>query len=419
MSALIELPAAAFALVPELHELGALDEPRADCARCVMLPAHLGAGHPWAFHEDTRCCTYHPEVPNFLAGRALARGGASAEAIRARLGDLSGVSAWGIVPSERYRASRAATRLGFGRDLAMRCPFWVGGLHSCGIWKDRTSVCRTWFCKNEHGAVSMGRWTALRRVLIEVERVLAELGAATGAPHEDASAADWEAFFRGCAERVDRLGAEELGALGGERLRSLRRELDAAMGLPDPSLPEVVVPVVRGSVRTRRGLGLEGISHYDGIDVDARVVFFFAALDGVRTWREALELGRPAYGDTVDERVVRELGRVDILQAPARVLARAAEQGASPPPAHMPAEVPAVLVPAMQKPLACGDLVWLQGEVPLASVLAPIAIFRLLSRLDGTTPWRAALEAVHAEDGAPLNQAQVRDLYRIGALREP
>jgi hypothetical protein len=423
------LPGAVTRLVPELGVLPLSGESRADCQRCVLLPDSLGAAdHPWAFHPSTRCCTYHPELPNFLAGQALERGGPGAERIRARLHDPSGVSAWGIMPSNGFRSSRAATITGFGRDPAMRCPFYVSGPYTCGIWQDRNSVCRTWFCRHDEGVVGLARWTALRKTLTLVEKLLAEFCVTAGQPpdaragpgHIDIAA--WEAWFVWCAGRIAAMSDAELAGVSTSELSSLRRQMASCMRLPPPHLPDVVVPVLRASKTTPRGIGLEGYSSYDGIEVDPGIIHFFARLDGKRTWRQARDLATAERGVAITDELVAELGRIHVLQTPARVFEDAAEKGLALPPGHDRAHIPEIVIPSAQKPLIAGDEVWIQGQVPLASVIAPRSIFRFLARLDGTTPWRDALAQVRAErdhPGEALTQALVIELYRIGALGPP
>jgi hypothetical protein len=91
-------PAVVLGLAPELLTPAFAGEPRSDCENCVMLcerpdlpPA------PWAFNPQTRCCTYHPKLPNFLVGGALLAGGESRRVVTERLQNPDGVSPWGIV----------------------------------------------------------------------------------------------------------------------------------------------------------------------------------------------------------------------------------------------------------------------------------------------------------------------------------
>lgn len=79
-----------------------------------------------------------------------------------------------------------------------------------------------------------------------------------------------------------------------------------------------------------------------------------------------------------------------------------------------------VLVPSIADWLRDGERVWLTGYSSYDGVAAPPAIFALLARLDGVTPWREALAAVRAETGDPaLDEALIVELHRVGALSAP
>jgi len=51
-------------------------ETRAPCQQCAMCPPNAGAAaapsSPDYFNPQTKCCTYLPQLPNFLVGRILA-----------------------------------------------------------------------------------------------------------------------------------------------------------------------------------------------------------------------------------------------------------------------------------------------------------------------------------------------------------
>jgi hypothetical protein len=58
----------------------------------------------------------------------------------------------------------------FGRAESLLCPHYLseqGGM--CGIWKYRDSVCSTWFCKYERGAVGRDFWESAKLLLLAVE----------------------------------------------------------------------------------------------------------------------------------------------------------------------------------------------------------------------------------------------------------
>ena len=128
------------------------------------------------FDSTTRCCTYHPELPNFLVGPILADTDAGMAAGRrsvgARLGRGVAVTPLGLGTPATYTLLYANGTDGFGASHALRCPHHLddGG---CGIWTHRMSVCATWFCKYSRGAVGSKFWRALQALLAGVEHDLA------------------------------------------------------------------------------------------------------------------------------------------------------------------------------------------------------------------------------------------------------
>lgn len=313
------LPDPVYRLVPEIREFPVANT-LANCSRCVMVAAHTGESpdKPWAFNADTRCCTYNPVYPNFLAGRSLRRGGRSAERIRARLRSPKGVSAWGIRPpkawSELYNKTKTTD---FGRALDLRCPYWVGGEHACGIWADRPSVCRTWFCKYDRGRTDADAWHALEDAMTEAFDDLARhcVKHGGGGPGPGATPKAWARWFQWCADRVDALTPEEcagIGSLGLAGARAILREATAAEAPPVPDVATASVSWREDEADTTR---LVGYSTFDGVRVPRSVYVFLAKLDGTRPWREALAEAQ-AEGATVTEAQVRDLFRVGALRHP-------------------------------------------------------------------------------------------------------
>ena len=282
-SALEGLPSAFYGLLPGLDALPLPDEVRADCAACPMLEA---AG-PRVFHADARCCTFHPDLPNFLVGRLLRQGGTSARAVLRRLQLSDGVSLGGISPSEAYSARYAEDRAhGFGKDVHLRCPYWVGGDLACGVWSDRGAVCRTWFCLHVDGPRGHRLWLRARKALTLVEHRLARwcLDQAQGRP-VPTTTREWVAWFWACAELVDRVDASRLTTPEIEDAWARVREVAGPLARPD-DLPDVLLPTVR--LRRRDGdlVWLAGYSPFDGIVVPFGVFGFLSLLDGGGTWQD-------------------------------------------------------------------------------------------------------------------------------------
>lgn len=311
-----DAPRAVLALVPEATSVGA-GEARADCAACPLVAS--GAPHPWGFAAETRCCTYHPSVPNFLVGRALARGGGGAERMRARLGEPEGVSATGVdAPPARDRLYQLRGAHAFGRERALRCPFWQGGEHSCGVWADRPATCRTWFCKHDDGLGAAATWSQLGILVSEAEARVAALLVARGRPPaaDGTDPSAWATWFTWCADEVERLTADDLAPLASAALEQRRAAWRAMQARPARPLAAVLVPSVSELVRDGARVWLTGYSSYDGVAAPPSVFALLAALDGATPWTAALAAARTATGDErLDEALVIELHRVGALSA--------------------------------------------------------------------------------------------------------
>jgi hypothetical protein len=131
------------------------------------------------FRPDTKCCTYVPELPNFLVGRILTeedpRIAAGKATVEARLRAGFHVTPLGLGRSRVQNILYIqGTDASFGRNRTLRCPHYLekeGGL--CGIWLHRNGICATWFCKHVRGAVGDRFWKSLTQLLVAVEGTLA------------------------------------------------------------------------------------------------------------------------------------------------------------------------------------------------------------------------------------------------------
>ena len=319
-----QLPASIRARLGELAA-GWTDEPRADCSRCPpVVLGDAGVPYPFSMADDARCCTAQPDLANFLVGRVI-----TSDLVRARIQNRDGVSAWGIRATAGYDdAFQARSLTGFGRDVDLRCPMWVGGDHACGIWEGRSARCRAFFCRHEHGASAQLAYSQAAGLGVVIEATIAAyLVDALGGIASDAPDAELLAWFARCAAAVDALD-------------------DAAV----TEIVRRVPPIAEAPVRDRIPESPRG-----------RLI-------------AKLRVHRPAIAQR--------------------------------------------LVPAVSAAHDAGDGVWLAGYSTFDAVRAPPSIFALLSRLDSATPWRDALAAVQA-DHPELDEALVRELHRIGALRDP
>jgi hypothetical protein len=299
-------------------------EPRADCARCPLAREHAAAPWPWRLDDDGRCCTYHPTLFNFRAGSALAGGGAGAALVLARIAQRDGVTRLGIGPPAGW-VERYGGGTGFGRDASLRCPYWVGGTHSCGIWTDRPAVCRAWFCRHDHGLEAAATWSQLGDAVGDAEEALARRLCQLGAPPaaDTADAATWADWFRWCAEQAPSLRAPAAAAPvapadptdpadPGQRVTAHRDALVRIRSRAQLAMPDLLVPSVSAMWRAPAPADdrvlLAGYSTFDAVDVPASVFVFLSRLDGATPWRDALVPG-------ISDDDVRELFRAGVLRA--------------------------------------------------------------------------------------------------------
>lgn len=314
MSVLSGLPAAAFAIAPELRLLEGRSEPRAACTACpVSVPPEQLDDHPEHFRADARCCTYHPELLSWQLGRAL-RDPDSAALVSARLARGDAVSAKSIAAPPGTWVSRER----FGRDLADRCPYWQGGALACGIWRHRTGVCRTWFCLVDDATRSLDVWGEARRLIRAVSRALARHCDEAGAPPaDDAGAEALAAWYIRCAERVEALTDAQAAALRDEAVAHAASRLEAALGAVGMPVPDIVTASVKDIAHRPDGcIRLVGYRRQDPVVVPGLIFRFIGRLDGQTPWRDALAAARDD-GLVLSDAAVEHLFRRGVLQ-PAR-----------------------------------------------------------------------------------------------------
>lgn len=278
MPALVDtLPGLYRELLPALFQRAAPEETKATCADCAMCQTSAVSavdavdGVSRLFRPDTKCCTYHPRLPNFLLGALLADGrpglAEGQRRVRERLAARVGVGPQWLSAPAKYSLLYASGRQVFGRAATLRCPYFAQDTGACTIWAYREAVCSTWFCKYEAGADGRRFWMSLKGYLALTEIQLSRWAllqiypdyvlegrdrpAPAGTPLtvEDldeqplpaaAYAAQWgpwagreQALYRACAEVVQGLkpaDLERILGLDGEVERhNVERLLDAAV----------------------------------------------------------------------------------------------------------------------------------------------------------------------------------------------
>jgi hypothetical protein len=352
-------------------------EPKATCRDCVMCAGEQVSGSKVLFVPSVKCCSYLPNVPNFLAGRALH--GSGGHSIQARIAGRSGVTplGLGLTSTDVTRLIDAHPR--FGRSAEVLCPHFEAETQGCGIWQDRNAVCSTWFCQHERGALSQRFWHAVRDLLIAAEERLAHrfltvgglpesqisavlqeragvretITAATAketpgpdaagvdgrvdVPDEDVANEDhaneehggyerlwgsWqgreEAWFEQCAQALESVRDEELL----EVMRGVPHLADGVVNawadLHTQNPPEQSGPL---RLRPREGsaigtdlITLVGYSDFDPVRVPAELLRSLLLLDG-RSSAQALEEIDRTHGAPLGHDLVRQLQDFGILTA--------------------------------------------------------------------------------------------------------
>lgn len=154
-----------------------------DCSMCGAAAERDGTTPDLQYNPKTKCCTFYPDLPNYLVGALLTDDtpGLTAKPIVARfIRDRIGVTPIGIFASPSFvdlyeiNKSRGAEASHFGREEGLLCPYFNaagGGL--CGLWLHRNAVCSTWFCKHRDGALGRRFWDAVAALLKQVEQTMA------------------------------------------------------------------------------------------------------------------------------------------------------------------------------------------------------------------------------------------------------
>ena len=184
----------------------------ATCASCHKVA--LGE-----FRSDCQCCTYFPQIPNFMLGLALAddvAGPAVREVIAAGHATPQGLLA---SPVAFRGAVEMEARESFGNDSARQCFFFEPDTRNCRVYAYRNSVCSTFFCDNDHGDDGAAAWARLQGLMGRIE-----IGLSHWAMGEvGLAAADYLARLDALAEDVAKASSAEgswsttaLDALWGE-----------------------------------------------------------------------------------------------------------------------------------------------------------------------------------------------------------
>jgi hypothetical protein len=307
------------------------DETVATCHDCAMCRPDAVAA-PVSFRPELKCCTYVPDLPNFIVGRILLDDDPASAAGRATVVERirAGICVTPLGLGRPYELQRLYAEIApsrFGRAPELRCPHYQPDSGDCGIWQNRNAICTTWFCKHSRGALGKRFWMACRDLLLRAEAALAswcqlEMGfeRELNEAGRQSAWASWsqreEEYYRECARRLGEPNWAEVVARSGPELQGHVRGVQAAFATlvsqePLPAAlqlrPVEVFPLPSG--------GRCGVVGYGGFDPLAIPVTLFRSLrrfDG-RPTAEAVESIRAADGLRLSEGLVRKLVDFEIL----------------------------------------------------------------------------------------------------------
>lgn len=213
-----------------------------------MSPAKRGARARITYLPHLKCCTFQPNLPNFLVGALITEFEKRRESWFHEMLKSEGALPLGLRPPMEYRRkflSRGPRD--FGRREDLLCTFYDRETGGCRIWRHRGSVCTSFFCRSDLGPRGLRFWSLFGDYLHHVEMCLAEEALvhldftprdlsrqldALIAPKKKTGSSLWKTYrdradlYRRTAEWVGNLSRQGFeDALGSEGLKKERKVL--------------------------------------------------------------------------------------------------------------------------------------------------------------------------------------------------
>jgi hypothetical protein len=339
-------------------------ESRATCDNCVMAaPPGADPNDPRTYYFDpvVKCCTYIPDVPNFLVGRVLSDDDPAAQSgrvtVEKRIRDKVAVTPLGLGQPAVFSTLYNNTSNAFGRSHNLRCPHFIEEGGRCGIWRSRNSVCTTWFCKHVRGDVAQTLWRgSILPLLGALERDLSrwcvlELQIGDEALRHLTAGANWRAeddtltgesidnrvderkygqlwgpwrgreseFFKQSARLVEGLSWNEVLAIGGPKARANAQLTKQAYGrLASDDIPAALIPGKMQLVQIQHETSrVNTYNEYDPLDVPSVVMAMLHCFDG-RPTEEAVASIAARTGIQLDPSLLRKMVDFALLVEPER-----------------------------------------------------------------------------------------------------
>jgi hypothetical protein len=171
-----KIPPIYHSMFPELLDIEVPEEKIATCANCTLCRSHLSP------YVNTKCCAYHPHMPNYLLGGVLRDEdpylAVGKERIVEQIVAKVGVTPYGIIPPLAYqnRQKLVHSHEFWSRPHELldqqRCPYYDSG--NCTVWKYRENLCVTYFCSSLGGASGTRFWRKLNKYIKMAETKLSQ-----------------------------------------------------------------------------------------------------------------------------------------------------------------------------------------------------------------------------------------------------
>jgi hypothetical protein len=176
------LPALYRDLLPDFFGQELPVEEKATCANCAMCETNARGvvdsvdGKRRFFRPDTKCCTFHPRLPNYLVGALLADARPELAEGRRRVEEKVqrrvGATPQFLRPPPKYSLLYGNMHEAFGRASTLVCPYYEKDGGKCTVWAYREAVCSTWHCKYVAGDDGRKLWMEVKQFLMLAEMQL-------------------------------------------------------------------------------------------------------------------------------------------------------------------------------------------------------------------------------------------------------
>ena len=316
--------------LPEFFQKAVPEETASTCSDCAMwVEPGEGTSSSIQFSRETKCCTFYPNLPNYLVGALLSQEETYLKKGKERVDKLIysrvGITPLGIRRSRKYELLVRKARSAFGKTQSMVCPFFEQKEGLCTIYPFWNGTCSTWFCKYNAGYDGQAFWLALRNYIRRLEKVLAQYAAHKNGfearyiimpktdtepwtertlddlPVDDVTyKKTWQRwsgrerdFFKETYERIKGLSKDDFRYIGGITQDILLKDLEKKRRkLIHPLLPKRLKYNQNLIVeKTREGeYILSGYSSYDPIKVSKRIYNMLDFFDGYRSNEDAFGL---------------------------------------------------------------------------------------------------------------------------------